>query len=174
MSKSNHEIPTPCPLFLDVVSIRLLFRSTTEYNEDHIGTIRKTRGSSVRGIYRVQREELTRTWQNRRAYTGWHGVAGVFWHRPGNQNRTRIGLGTRPRAETHHVSGITQPSTHKFVPPRERGNIRNTGLGGAERHASTGYVGLSAAWSGGLVWSSGAGAPSSDGLCGFSIYNTSE
>ena len=29
-------------------------------------------------------------------------------------------------------------------------------LGGAERHASEGYVGISATWSGGLVRSSGA------------------
>ena len=36
-----------------------------------------------------------------------------------------------------------------------------------ERRALTGYVGLSAAWSGGLVRSSGRGAPSFDGLCGF-------
>ena len=33
-----------------------------------------------------------------------------------------------------------------------------------KRRALTGYVGLSAAWSGGLVKSSGRGAPSSDGL----------
>ena len=73
---SNHEIPTPCLLFLDVVSIRLLFRSTIEYNEDHIGTIRKTRGSSVRGIYSVQREELTRTWHKQEST---HGLARSRW-----------------------------------------------------------------------------------------------
>ena len=36
-----------------------------------------------------------------------------------------------------------------------------------QRRALTGYVGLSAAWSGGLVRSGGRGASSSDGLCGF-------
>ena len=36
---------------------------------------------------------------------------------------------------------------------------------GVERRALTGYVCISATWSGSLVRSSGRGAPSSDGLC---------
>ena len=84
-----------------------------------------------------------------------------------------------------------------MIPPRSRGNIRNTGLGGAERHASAGYVGISAAATrtGSLVTSSearsaelrrvmwvylplqhgrrawwrvaGRGAPRVGGLCGY-------
>ena len=42
MSNEQSRNPDAMPKFVDVVSIRVLFRSTIGYNEGHIGTIRKT------------------------------------------------------------------------------------------------------------------------------------